>query len=156
MIKIDYEGAWKGLKEKYGDRYIGIPGGSADAIGNVMTDLERQHTQNIIKLKHRNDKDRADYCMQKYAEVYAENVNLKRKLGEQRKKYKIFKVHIVGVTDDNYEYSVTENMNEERVEYYENAVRGEKEVKYRGKKIRMVALDVTYPSTVEEVNKCQS
>ena len=148
MIKIDYEGAWKELKENNT-----VETNFEKSFNEIMTDLERKHTQNFIELKHRSDKDRADYCMQKYAETYAENVRLKMKVGERREKYKLFKVHIVGVTDDNYEYDVTENMNVERVLYYENAVREEKEVKYRGKKIRVVRIDVTYPSTVEEVNK---
>jgi len=142
MIKIDYEGAWKELKREYGKEYIVYEGG--EDVEDVMKKLEKKHTHNFIDIRKRSDKEIADYCMKKYAEMYAENVHLKKKLGDKKEKNKVFKVHIIGLTDDNYEYDFTEQMNDERLAYYDRAFREGKKAKYRGEKIRIVQLDVSF------------
>lgn len=77
MIKVDYEGAWKELKELCkGTMYID---------DKYMEILERSHTHNYINLKRRSDKEVADYCLKKYAEMYLELVELKNKLRELSK-----------------------------------------------------------------------
>ena len=74
MIKIDYEGAWKELKELCkGTMYID---------DEYMEILERSHTHDYVDIRKRSDKEVADYCLKKYAEVYLENVELKNKLKE--------------------------------------------------------------------------
>lgn len=160
MIKIDYEGAWKDLKEEIPKVVSGYEKNpyftdeafcAIESIKDKMNDLEQKHTHNYIELKKRADKEIADYCLKKYAEIYLENIYLKKKLGEKREKDKVFKVHIVGVTDDCYEYDVTERMNAERLAYYDNAFREGKKAKYRGKKIRIVQLDISLTNPIKEI-----
>ena len=81
MIKIDYEGAWKELKLKYGNLYIICEGG--DLVEEVMSAIERKHTHNYIDIRKRSDKEIADYCLKKYGEMYLENINLKKKLEDK-------------------------------------------------------------------------
>ena len=73
MIKIDYEGAWKELVDEYGLDYIIIGG---DTIENI----QQKHTHNYIDIRKRSDKEIADYCLKKHAEIYMELICLKRKL----------------------------------------------------------------------------
>ena len=70
MIKVDYEGAWKELKEKF----------SMSDLSLHMDILEQRHTHNYIDIRKRTDKEIADYCLKKYAEMYLELVELKSKL----------------------------------------------------------------------------
>jgi len=81
MIKVDYEGAWKGLKEYLSKNYI-----TDERIMEVVEKFEQEHTHNYIDIRKRSDKEVADYCLKKYAEVYMENINLKKKLKEHKEK----------------------------------------------------------------------
>ena len=78
MIKVDYEGAWKELKEKYGYLYSD----ETILLKNVIQDLEQKHTHNYVDIRRRSDKEVADYCLKKHAEMYLELVELKNKLKE--------------------------------------------------------------------------
>jgi len=75
MIRIDYEGAWKELKEYLKKSYI-----TDETIMDVVENFEQKHTHNYIDIQKRSDKEIADYCLKKYAEVYLELVELKDKL----------------------------------------------------------------------------
>jgi len=75
MIKLDYEGAWKELKEHLRKKHI-----TDETIMEVVESIEQKHTHNYVDIKRRSDKEVADYCLKKYAEVYLENVELKNKL----------------------------------------------------------------------------
>ncbi|MBA7512701.1 hypothetical protein ES705_04709 [subsurface metagenome] len=87
MIKVDYEGAWKELKKELNISSTII----RDAIFttsliDMMDNFEQKHTHNYIDIRKRSDKEVADYCLKKYAEVYMENINLKKKLKEHKEK----------------------------------------------------------------------
>jgi len=75
MVKIDYEGAWKELKEYLSKNYI-----TDERIMEVVENFERKHTHNYIDIKRRSDKEVADYCLKKHAEMYLELVELKQRL----------------------------------------------------------------------------
>ena len=77
MIKVDYEGAWKELKGYLSKNYI-----TDERIMEVVENFEQKHTHNYIDIRKRSDKEIADYCLKKHAEVYLENVELKNKLKE--------------------------------------------------------------------------
>ncbi|GAI81085.1 unnamed protein product, partial [marine sediment metagenome] len=77
--KVDYEGAWKELKEDMG---FTSPRDLYQTIVLHMEKLEQKHTHDYIDLKRRSDKEIADYCLKKYAEMYLELVELKNKLKE--------------------------------------------------------------------------
>ncbi|MBA7552074.1 hypothetical protein ES705_44628 [subsurface metagenome] len=47
--------------------------------------LEQKHTHDYIDVRKRSDKEVADYCLKKYAEMYMENIYLKEGLKGQRK-----------------------------------------------------------------------
>ena len=49
---------------------------------NMMDNFEQKHTHDYIDIKKRSDKEIADYCLKKYAEMYLELVELKNKLKE--------------------------------------------------------------------------
>ena len=72
MIKIDYEGAWKELKENM----------SLSSLSSHMDIIEKRHTHDFIDIRKRGDKEIADYCLKKHAEIYLELVSLKKKLKE--------------------------------------------------------------------------
>ena len=78
MIRIDYEGAWKELKERSAKEYI-------ICLNDVIRIFEKKHTHDFIDIRKRSDKEIADYCLKKYAEIYMELVCLKRKLKELSK-----------------------------------------------------------------------
>ncbi len=77
MIKIDYEGAWKELKE---DMDSTSPIDLYQTINLYIDKLEQKHTHNYIDIKRRSDKEIADYCLKKHAEMYLELVELKSRL----------------------------------------------------------------------------
>jgi len=81
MIRIDYEGAWKELKEYLKKSYI-----TDETIMEVVGNFEQKHTHDYIDIKRRSDKEIADYCLKKYAEVYLELVCLKQKLKKLSKR----------------------------------------------------------------------
>ena len=83
MIKIDYEGAWKELKENF----------RMSDLSSHMDIIEKRHTHDFIDIRRRSDKEITDYCLKKYAEIYLELVNLRRKLegGDAWKAKLIFK-----------------------------------------------------------------
>ena len=85
MIKVDYEGAWKELKEEL-DKTSPID--LYKTIHVYMASLEKKHTHNYVDIKKRSDKEVADYCLKKYSEVYMENIYLKKELKGQRKEIK--------------------------------------------------------------------
>lgn len=80
MIRIDYEGAWKELKEHLMKKHI-----TDETIMEVVESIEQKHTHNYVDIKKRSDKEIADYCLKKHAEVYLELVELKEKLKELAK-----------------------------------------------------------------------
>jgi len=87
VIKVDYEGAWKELRKDIGDKEIeNYEDTRPLKIFYIMDDLEQRHTHNYIDIRKRSDKEVADYCLKKYAEVYMENINLKKKLKEHKEK----------------------------------------------------------------------
>jgi len=75
MIRIDYEGAWEELKEHLRKKHI-----TDETIMEVVESIEQKHTHNYIDIKKRSDKEVADYCLKKHAEIYLELVELKNKL----------------------------------------------------------------------------
>lgn len=79
MAKIDYEGAWKELKEDMG---FTSPRDLYRTIVLHMDELEQKHTHNYVDIRKRSDKEIADYCLKKHAEMYLELVELKNKLKE--------------------------------------------------------------------------
>lgn len=83
MIKIDYERAWKDLKEEIGDAIM-EGGMTGTPIKFTMEMFEQKHTHNYIDIKKRSDKEIADYCLKKHAEVYLENIDLKKKLRDKK------------------------------------------------------------------------
>jgi len=92
MIKIDYEGAWKELEEYFYEKAKSenrkVQEYNIFSLNhyNMMKNLEKIHTQNVIELKKRSDKEIADYCLKKYTEIYLENINLKKRLKELDKR----------------------------------------------------------------------
>jgi len=88
MIKVDYEGAWKELKEYFNGmaKSENRKHQEYNVFGlnhfNMMDNFEQKHTRDYIDIKKRSDKEVADYCLKKYAEVYLELVELKQKLKE--------------------------------------------------------------------------
>ena len=91
MIKIDYEGAWKELKEYFKGmaKSENRKHQEYNVFGlnnfNMMNSFEQEHTHNYVDIKKRTDKEVADYCLKKYAEVYMENIYLKEELKGPRK-----------------------------------------------------------------------
>jgi len=83
MIRIDYEGAWKELKEHLRKKHI-----TDETVMEVVESIEQKHTHNYVDIKKRIDKEVADYCLKKYSEVYMENIYLKEELKGQRKEIK--------------------------------------------------------------------
>lgn len=81
MIKIDYEGAWKELKEDMG---FTSPRDLYQTIVLHMKKLEQKHTHNYVDIRRRSDKEIADYCLKKYAEMYMGNIYLRKKLKGQK------------------------------------------------------------------------
>lgn len=86
MIKVDYEGAWEDLKNKTSyseildyDKALGFSIHRPDLV-TVMNKLEQKHTHNYVDIRRRTDKEVADYCLKKYADMYLELVNLKNRL----------------------------------------------------------------------------
>jgi len=77
MIKVDYEGAWKELKEYLSKNYI-----TDERIMEVIKNLEQKCTHDYADIRKRSDKEIADYCLKKYAEMYLELVKLKSRLKE--------------------------------------------------------------------------
>lgn len=75
MIRVDYEGAWKELKEYLGKNYI-----TDERVMEVVEEFEQKHTHNYIDIKRRSDREVADYCLKKHAEMYLELVELKSRL----------------------------------------------------------------------------
>jgi len=88
MIKVDYEGAWKELKGEYGGELSLMEKGHDVFLYSFMIDMEQKHTHDIIELQKRSDKEIADYCMKKHAEVYLGLVCLKQKLRKLSKRGK--------------------------------------------------------------------
>ena len=87
MIKVDYEGAWKELREDIGDKEIeNYEDTRPLKIFYIMDKLEKKHTHNYVDIRRRGDKEVADYCLKKYADMYLELVNLKNKLKKLSKK----------------------------------------------------------------------
>jgi len=90
MIKVDYEGAWKELKREY-NNISSCRLEDKDAMVKFLTaermdELEKKHTHNYIDIRKRSDKELADYCLKKHAEVYLELVELKGKLKKLTKR----------------------------------------------------------------------
>ena len=92
MIKVDYEGAWKELKNKTSYSEIldyeeasGFSIHRPDLV-TVMDNLEKKHTHDYVDIRRHSDKEVADYCMKKHAEVYLELVCLKQKLRKLSKR----------------------------------------------------------------------
>lgn len=82
MIKVDYEGAWKELREELGKT---SPKDLYKTIHIYMASLEKKHTHNYVDIRKRSDKEIADYCLKKHAEMYLELVELKSRLKELAK-----------------------------------------------------------------------
>lgn len=82
MIKIDYEGAWKELKNKLGRiEKIGFQKHYNYSNFLIMIEkLEQKHTHDYIDIKRRGNKEIADYCMKKYSDLYLKHINLKNRL----------------------------------------------------------------------------
>jgi len=83
MIKIDYEGAWKEFKRKYGVELYLRKKHYNIFLYSFMNDMEQKHTHDYIDIRKRSDKEIADYCLKKYGEMYLENINLKKKLEDK-------------------------------------------------------------------------
>jgi len=77
MIKINYEGAWKELKEQLNKKWI-----TDETIRELIDNIEQKHIYNYIDIRRRSDKEIADYCLEKHAEIYLELINLKSKMKE--------------------------------------------------------------------------
>jgi len=77
MIKIDYEKAWKELRDHNNEATF--------SLAAKMYALEQKYTQDVIELKRRSDKEMVDYCLKKNTEIYLELIELKNKLRELSK-----------------------------------------------------------------------
>jgi len=66
MIKIDYEGAWKEFKRKYGVELYLRKKHYNIFLYSFMNDMEQKHTHDYIDIRRRSDKEIADYCLEKY------------------------------------------------------------------------------------------
>lgn len=84
MIKVDYERAWKELTKEYGRFIIYFPGKIIPephrSLDDIMDELGEKHTHNYVDIRKRSDKEVADYCLKKHAELYIKYINLKNKL----------------------------------------------------------------------------
>lgn len=139
MIKIDYEGAWKELKENM----------NLSSLPLHMNEIEKKYTCDFIDIRRRSDKEIADYCLKKYTEIFLENIHLKRK--EKEKEYiprrnQLFHViMILKRIKDGYKYKWEENMGEKRFEEYREKFLNQEIFQWDGKDITIIEFNISYP-----------
>lgn len=141
MIKVDYEGAWKELKETI-ERHIS-PVDMIKTLLPYINELEQKHTHNYIDIRRRSDKEIADYCLKKYTELSMENIYLKKELKEYKEE-PLFDVSLECRLNDGSIITICDLMNSKELSHYDTAFREGRKIKYKGKEMRITELTISY------------
>ena len=125
---------------------VDVLASSHDVIDELAKEIEEMNGRRFDKGKIRIVSTRiADYCLKKHAEVYLENINLKKKLKEYQEK-PFFNVYVRGMyKNDGKEVIIQDMMDSKELAYYDTAFREGKAIIYNCKEMRIDTITISCP-----------
>jgi len=146
-LKINYEGAWKELRE-----HLGLMDARSlySTLLLYMDELEVKH-KNMITIKERTDKEIVEHCIRSSVEAGMENIHLKKRIKELEKNEKLYNVYImIRLLKNGYSSCIKRMMSAKELSFYEDAFRSGKYIKHEGERARITEMNISCPARDKE------